>query len=91
MSGTGGKTPTVTFSVSGKSVPWDGSHETLLDLAEAHGLTPDFSCRQGICSTCKRALLAGEVEYVRELLEEPGPGEVLICSARPNGDVTIDV
>ena len=51
----------VTFRKSGASAAWDGSAESLLELAENAGLTPEFSCRAGICNSCKCGLLSGEV------------------------------
>ena len=71
--------------------PWDPSSESLLDLAEAQGLRPDFSCRSGICQSCVCKLLDGEVTYFQEPLDVPDPGCVLICSAKPRTDVTVDV
>jgi hypothetical protein len=81
----------VTFARSGVTAPWDPSAESLLDLAEAQGLRPDFSCRSGICQSCVSKLLDGEIEYFQEPLEVPDPGCVLICSAKPRTDVVIDV
>ena len=81
----------VTFARSGVTAPWDPSAESLLDLAEAQGLRPDFSCRSGICQSCISKLLDGEVEYFQEPLDVPDPGCVLICSAKPRTDVVIDV
>lgn len=83
--------PWVTFATSGVSAPWIGSAESLLELAEDAGLHPDFSCRSGICNTCKCELLAGEVEYFEEPLDPPGPGEVLLCCTRPLGPVTVGI
>ncbi len=80
---------TVTFSRSGLSVAWDPSFETLLDFAEAQGLTPAFSCRAGICSTCMCDMPAGEVDYVAEPLDEPPQGKALLCCSRPRSDVVI--
>jgi ferredoxin-NADP reductase len=84
-------TPMVTFSGSGRTVAWDPTFETLLDFAEAQGLSPAFSCRAGICATCLCDLPSGEVDYVAEPLEQPEPGKVLLCCSRPRGDVTIAV
>jgi uncharacterized protein len=81
----------VTFAHSKVSVPWDDSCESLLELAEAHGLSPDFSCRSGICSTCKCELLVGEVDYFSEPLDPPEEGMALICCSRPAGDVTLNI
>lgn len=78
----------VTFSLSGMSARWDGSSRTLLDLAEAQGLTPAFSCRNGICNTCL-CEIDGEVSYVDEPLEEPGPGKALICCSVPKSALVV--
>jgi len=83
---------TVTFQRSGLTVPWDPKAGTILDLAEANGLTPAFSCRSGVCHTCMCGLIEGEVEYVDDGVFLPDdPEQVLICSSRPKTDVTVDV
>ncbi len=84
--------PVVTFKRSGVAVNWDPEIETILELAEANGVTPDFSCRSGVCHTCMCALIEGEIEYVNDdafLPEEEG--QILICSSRPKTDITVDV
>jgi hypothetical protein len=37
------------------------------------------------------AVLAGDTAYTTPPLEAPGPDEVLICSARPAGDLVLDL
>lgn len=81
----------VTFARSGLTVPWDPELDTLLELAEHHGLNPDYSCRSGICQTCMSDLIEGEVEYAEEPLDPPGAKRVLICCARPRGNLVVDV
>ena len=81
----------VRFARSGVTAIWDDSSESILDLAEAHGLRPDFSCRMGICHTCMCALICGEVEYACEPIDLPDPGSLLICCAKPRTHVVIDV
>ncbi|MDG2108186.1 MAG: 2Fe-2S iron-sulfur cluster-binding protein [Woeseiaceae bacterium] len=83
--------PLVTFASSGIQVPWLGNYGSLLELAEASGLFPDFSCRAGICSTCECSIDGGDVNYLDEPLCEPEPGRVLICCSIPDGDVTLDL
>jgi len=81
----------VTFQRSGLTVPWDPKAGSILDLAEANGLTPAFSCRSGVCHTCMCGLIEGEVEYVDDGVFLPDdPDQVLICSSRPKTDVTVD-
>jgi ferredoxin-NADP reductase len=43
---------TVTFTRSGRTVDTD-EHVTLLELAEAHGIEIDYSCRSGTCGECE--------------------------------------
>lgn len=81
----------IVFQKSNVSAKWDASLHSLLDLAEKSGLTPDFSCRAGICNTCKITLIEGEVEYFGDPLVIPPKGKVLICCARPKGRVVLDI
>ncbi len=83
--------PQVTFARSGVTVTWDPACESILDLAERQGLSPAYSCRSGICNTCKCALIDGEVEYLEEPLDTPDAGSVLICCSRPRSPLVIEV
>lgn len=82
---------TVTFRKSGLSAPWVDAAESLLSFAESHGLAPEFSCRAGVCGTCKTGLVEGEVSYFEDPLDDPGARQVLICCARPKGDLVLDL
>jgi ferredoxin-NADP reductase/MOSC domain-containing protein YiiM/predicted pyridoxine 5'-phosphate oxidase superfamily flavin-nucleotide-binding protein len=81
----------VTFARSGVTADWDPACESILDLAEQHGLNPDYSCRSGICQTCMCALVEGDVEYLEDPLDEPDPGCVLICCSRPKTSLVIEL
>ena len=81
----------VTFARSGVTATWDPACETILDLAEHHGLSPDYSCRSGICHTCMCEVAEGEVEYLEEPLDPPDAGRVLICCSRPKSRLVIDI
>ncbi len=87
----GGAGPMVTFARTGLSVPWDDRYVSILELAEANGLAPDFSCRAGVCSTCRCRLRSGMVTYIEEPLGEPDEGMVLICCSRPDSDIVLDL
>jgi ring-1,2-phenylacetyl-CoA epoxidase subunit PaaE len=59
--------------------------ETVLDAAERAGLDLPFSCRAGVCSTCRIRVLRGEVEMAQNYsLEtwELDRGYVLACQSR---------
>jgi uncharacterized protein len=82
--------PVVRFSRSGREAAWDGAQRTLLDFAEAQGLQPAFSCRNGICNTCL-CPIEGKVRYVEEPLEMPEDGYALLCCSVPDGPVTLGI
>jgi len=81
----------VNFRRSDASADWDGSANSILELAENCGLEPEFSCRSGICNACKCTLVSGEVEYFEQPLTAPENGKVLICCSRPKGTVVLDI
>jgi ferredoxin-NADP reductase/MOSC domain-containing protein YiiM len=86
-----GTGPEVTFARSGLSVAWSDDYPTVLELAEACDVPTQWSCRSGVCHTCVTALLSGDTSYTTDPLEPPGPSEVLICCARPGGDIVLDL
>jgi ring-1,2-phenylacetyl-CoA epoxidase subunit PaaE len=66
------------------SLPSDGS--TLLDAAMRAGADLPFSCKGGVCSTCKARILEGEVAMTLNYGLEPdevAAGYVLTCQAHP--------
>lgn len=73
----------VLFSESLKEARWTPESGTLLELAEARGLEPEFSCREGSCGTCRTRLLKGAVSYLKEPTAKLDDNEVLICCAVP--------
>ncbi|MCC5638438.1 FHA domain-containing protein [Nostoc sp. CHAB 5844] len=82
------------FSKSSKEIPCDGE-ESILDVAEQEGVKIRSSCRSGVCGTCKKRKLEGNVKmegYDPEALEESEikEGYILTCVAYPVGRVVID-
>jgi ring-1,2-phenylacetyl-CoA epoxidase subunit PaaE len=66
------------------SMPRGG--EVILDAAEGAGLDLPFSCRAGVCSTCRAKLVSGSAEMEHNVaLEdwEVEAGYILCCQARP--------
>lgn len=68
--------------------------EAILDAALRHGIVFPYSCRGGTCGTCKAKLVGGEVHYPHEppaiTAQERVAGAVLLCQARPRGDLEIE-
>ncbi|WP_219339657.1 pyridoxamine 5'-phosphate oxidase family protein [Luteimonas salinisoli] len=73
----------VLFARSGKEARWMPGSGSLLDLAEAHALTPPYSCRSGACGSCRHALAQGSVTYPSKPRAPCGDDEVLLCQALP--------
>ncbi|MEU6252433.1 MOSC and FAD-binding oxidoreductase domain-containing protein [Streptomyces sp. NPDC047043] len=90
-SGPPGTGPLVTFARSGLSVPFPDDTRSVLELADACDVPARWSCRTGVCHTCTTPLLSGEVTYAPDPLEPPPEGAVLICCARPGGDIVLDM
>ncbi len=86
-----GTGPEITFARSGLTVPWADRHRSLLELADACDVPTRYSCRTGVCHTCVTPILAGDISYAPTPLEMPGRGEVLICCARPDNDLVLDL
>jgi ferredoxin-NADP reductase len=83
-------TGTVRFEGSGVEAANTGL--TLLEQAEAAGLTPEHGCRMGICHSCTCSMTAGTVRNVQtgELLTGSDE-DIQICISVPVGDVTLDI
>ncbi|WP_205512975.1 1,2-phenylacetyl-CoA epoxidase subunit PaaE [Longitalea arenae] len=73
-------------------LPYDG--ETILEAALQQGADLPFSCKGGVCSTCKAKLMEGKVDmdtnYALEQ-EEVDAGYILTCQSHPRTEkVVID-
>jgi ferredoxin len=78
----------VSFADSGIEVVDNG--RSLLEQAEAAGLTPDSGCRMGICHTCTRRKTNGVVRNLTTGAVSTAPDDdVQIGVSVPVGDVDI--
>ena len=90
-----GRTRTeVTVVVDGarKSYTLDRTKESLLDGALANGIELPYSCKGGVCATCRCRLVEGEVDMdVNFALEdyEVARGFVLACQSFPATDKVV--
>jgi ferredoxin-NADP reductase len=76
--------PAVTFARSDVQVDWDDRFANLLELAEAHDVPAASGCRVGACHGCKAPVVRGRTTHEVD-------GGALICCARPEGDVVLDL
>ncbi len=83
-----GLTTEVKVRFSGREVGFEltADGENILDGAIGNGLDLPFSCKGGVCATCKARLVEGEVDMdLNHALsrEEVEQGYVLTCQAHP--------
>ena len=89
-------TITVTMDGRRRSFPMAPSDPSVLDAAERAGLELPFSCRAGICATCRTRITEGAAVMTHNIALEPwetDAGFVLCCQARPTTptlDITYD-
>jgi ferredoxin-NADP reductase/DMSO/TMAO reductase YedYZ heme-binding membrane subunit len=83
---------TVTFARSGKSASVSAD-QTVLEAAEALGLSINYDCRAGICGQCKVKLLTGRVVMdADDALDarDRANNVILSCQARCIGGVVVE-
>jgi ferredoxin-NADP reductase len=81
---------TVTFAASGVRAANTGA--TLLEQAEAAGLTPEHGCRMGICYSCVALKRCGRTRNLRTGAVDDAPDQrIQLCITAPLGDVSLDI
>jgi ring-1,2-phenylacetyl-CoA epoxidase subunit PaaE len=71
-----------------RSFPMAPGDASVLDAAERAGLDLPFSCRSGICATCRTRIVQGSAVMAHNIALEPwevDTGFLLCCQARPTG------
>jgi ring-1,2-phenylacetyl-CoA epoxidase subunit PaaE len=79
-------TISVTMDGRRRSFPMAPSDSSVLQAAERAGLDLPFSCRSGICATCRTRITEGAAVMTHNIALEPweiDSGFVLCCQARP--------
>jgi ring-1,2-phenylacetyl-CoA epoxidase subunit PaaE len=83
----------LTVVVDGKSHPlWMNKDERVLDVALNAGLDLPWSCKGGVCCTCRAKVMEGAVTMDKNFTLEPwetDKGFVLSCQARPTTDTLV--
>ncbi len=69
-----------------REIAFHSEHTSILDAASQAGLDLPFSCKSGVCCTCRAKLIAGKVRMERNFAldkAELAAGFVLTCQAHP--------
>jgi len=90
----GGKLSEVTVVMDGRASNFElmADGENVLDAGLNHGIDLPYSCKGGVCSTCKAKLVEGEVDMdITHGLEdgEQEAGFILTCQAHPISDKVV--
>lgn len=84
---------TITMDGRQRSFAMLDDDATVLDAAERIGMELPYSCRAGVCSTCRAKVTRGTVEMATNYALEPWEvraGFILCCQARPtSGELEI--
>lgn len=66
--------------------------ESILNAAQRAGFELPFSCRKGVCGSCKGAIISGSVRaFTGDALSatERNSGRALFCNTRPRSDLVV--
>ncbi len=69
-----------------REIDYTAADANLLDAAARSGLDLPYSCKSGVCATCRAKLIEGRVRMDRQFALEPADiaaGFVLTCQAHP--------
>ena len=84
---------TVTLKQSGRVFPVD-ENQTVLEAAQRAGIALPYSCRAGVCGSCRATLLEGHCDYPRNppvaLAGTRASQAILLCQAVPRSDLLIE-
>jgi hypothetical protein len=84
--------PLVSFARSGIAAHWKASeYQSNLEPAEVCDVPVRWSCRTGVCHSCKSGLVSGPVVYGPEPLEKAADANLLVCCSQQMRDIVIDL
>jgi ring-1,2-phenylacetyl-CoA epoxidase subunit PaaE len=69
-----------------REIEFRTEHGNVLDAAAAAGLEVPYSCKSGVCCTCRAKLIEGKVRMDRNFALEPhemAAGFILACQSHP--------
>jgi ring-1,2-phenylacetyl-CoA epoxidase subunit PaaE len=72
--------------------PFQPDDESILAAASRAGMDVPFSCKSGVCATCRAKLLQGQVRMDRNFALEKADleaGFILTCQAHPLTDTVV--
>lgn len=73
---------------SGRSFAWSAQAGSLLDAAEAAGLSLPSGCRSGQCESCRVRVVSGSASHLSPY--DGAPDDCLTCCAVPLSDLVLD-
>ena len=83
----------IVFAKSGITAEIRGN-QTVLDTAEAAGIEVSYSCRAGICGTCKSDIKSGDIQSPNAMGlsdDDSTDGRFLPCCSYAKSDLVVDL
>lgn len=84
---------TVTLDERTSTIDVRGNNKTILEILEGAQLDPPYSCRGGVCSSCKAKITSGSAQMRQNFTltdKEVAEGYILTCQAEiTSNDITI--
>ena len=77
------------FQGAGRTLQWNRSAGTILDLAEANGIHLPSGCKVGNCGTCATPVLDGGFRNLSRPAVPVEGGSCLVCISVPTGDMEL--
>ena len=61
--------------------------QSILDSLIEKGISPDYSCKEGVCGSCETKIISGDVEHLDSILtkSEKANKSMMICVSRCRG------
>lgn len=87
----GDPTCAVQFAASKKSVAWDSTYASLLELIEQAGVPIDSGCRSGNCGMCLARVLEGTTTTMKQPGADVPSGYCLACITLPASDLLLEI
>jgi ferredoxin-NADP reductase len=80
----------VRFERSNRVLEWDGAFTSLLEFAEAAGISMPSGCRAGSCGECLTAVASGSITTIKKAGIAIPAGHCLTCISAPTAAIVLD-
>lgn len=78
------------ITLNDKTIDISDEAQSILEVLEQSGITPNYQCREGLCGSCRCTLRAGKIRYkTQPFAMARNKDEIFICIATALGDIEL--